>query len=186
MRKSLIGIILLLVMVTTVSAYTLKDGKILLDNTDTAMIVGTYDGSTQNYLAHISSVERLAPQTGSLRLAVAQVGCTNCSCSATNPTEEIDVKGNVFATYKYKGFAVSVNFSDVCKKDLGFTGATGVLKVNCDNSFTCNFPKWTLYDCPNKDCHDGTCTKATIPEFGLIAGLFAVIGAIAIVTFRRK
>jgi len=185
MKRIIIGIIILFAMITTVGAYTLKDGKILLDNSDTAIIVNQYDGSTQNYLAHITTVESLVPKTGLLRLT-SPTGCTNCTCTATNPSEDISVKGTLIATYSYKGLNVSVNFADVCKKDLGFTDATGVLKVNCDNNVFCNFPKWTLYDCPNKDCKDGTCTKLQIPEFTIAGLLIAIIAGITLIIYKKR
>lgn len=173
-------------MITTVSAYTLRDGKILLDNNDAAVIVDQYDGSTQNYLAHIATVEKLLPKTGKSMVASAPSGCINCTCKATNSPEDITIKGNVLALYSYKGYAVNVSFSDVCKKDLGFKDATGVLKVNCDNNVRCNFPKWTLYDCPNKDCNDGTCSKLQIPEFTIAGAIVAIIAGVLLIVYKKK
>jgi hypothetical protein len=181
MKKLIIAIMMILALAVSVSAYKTENGRITLDNSDVASILNDYGGSQQAYIAaHVT-------QTRGNGLGImAPAGCTNCKCSATNPKEDIEVKGFVNAEYLYNNFSdVTVNYTDVCEKDLGFKDE-GVLKVNCDGSAICNFPKWTRYDCPNKDCHDGTCTKANVPEFGMIAVILAVIGAVAIIAFRKR
>ncbi|MGV8171442.1 MAG: hypothetical protein ACP5OA_01985 [Candidatus Woesearchaeota archaeon] len=195
MNKIFVIIGLLLVLPMMAEAYNIEDGKVILDNTDAAIIMDDYDGSIQVYVTKIALENKLisVEDTFKGRFRLSQVtgssncnSCINCVCTDTDPDDDIEVKGGVHNTYSYKDIEVETDFSDVCKKDLGFSEATGVIQVSCDGNNVCNYAQWALWDCPNNDCKNGTCTKLQIPEFTSIGLVVAVLGALAIIVHKKR
>lgn len=204
MNNKLIVMMFFVVLFAPISVlgYSIENGKVLLDNRDIADIIEGYDGDSKQYVADIIVMEGLAPKLSKNMFLMAKSSvegnpkcqaCIECSCTDTDVQDDIEVKGTVDQTYTTNGFPVIATFYDVCKKDLRnsegiiiFPEATEVLQFSCDGNSFCNFFKLTLYDCPNKDCNDGTCSKAMIPEFTTIGLLLATVISIVFIVIARK